>query len=51
MNKEKLAVIMADLLRVVKQEKELGYRSGYADGVLDFYNEALKVIERTPHVR
>lgn len=43
--KEKLAVVMAELLKVIKREKPDDYRSGYVDGVLDFYNDASKELK------
>ena len=40
--KAKLALIMAELLKIIKQQKSDDYRSGYVDGILDFYNAATK---------
>ena len=42
LDKKELALILAELAQVVKQEKLPDYRSGYIDGVLDFYNHAAK---------
>jgi hypothetical protein len=44
LDKKELAFVMAELGKVVKQEKSADYRSGYVDGILDFYNEATKIL-------
>ena len=45
MTKEQLDVIMVDLLKAAKQEKEPEYKSGYVDGALDMYNKILQEIK------
>jgi len=47
LDKKELALVMAELAKVVKQEKSesIDYRSGYVEGVLDFYNEATKKLD------
>lgn len=45
LDRKKLVDMLTILGQEVKQEKSQEYRSGYMDGLMDFFNETNKIID------